>query len=125
MIGSRRRRRERELALVAALRDTGQVGPRRSGWRTARAGVFRLRKPLAPVVVVAALWLAGWVVDVADVPVATVAAAATLAAGALWHLRFGPRLDRARERMYAAACLAGAGGWLTLVAAVGLAGGGA
>lgn len=105
---------------MAALRGSVPAGRRRSGWRNARAGVFRLRKQLAPVLVVAGLWLAGGFVDVVEVSAVTVAAAAGLTCGAWWRCWLGPHLARRLERVYAAVCLLAGVGWLTLAAAVGL-----
>lgn len=122
MFGAKRHRREREreAQFAAVLDRLGNPVPKRrrarEAARTGRAVVFRLRRQLAPLAVIGALWLAAAVVAAANVPAGAVTLLSLLAATALWRLRYSPRLDRPVERRYAAVCLAAGVLWLTLAA---------
>jgi len=119
----RRRERERDEQLAAVLAGLTRPEPKRraqAAARTGRALLFRLRRPLAPLAVLAALAGTGAVARSGGVPPVAVALLAAIAAVGLWRGRYAARLDRPRERRYAAVCLIAAVVWLTLTATVGL-----
>lgn len=123
MLGTRPRRevdRDARLAEILGVEPAPRWGRVRAVARTGWWVLWRQRKPLAPLGVLAGLWTVGWLLDAGDVPAPAVGLLATVAAVALWRLRYAPRLDRPVERRYAAVCLAAASMWLVAAAAAGL-----
>jgi hypothetical protein len=127
--------------LDRALRGGGDLGAlmagghavvvfdRRYGWRLAGAGVratfrasrrlsWRYRTQLAPLMILAAMWVVGTAAHSATHPVPTVLFLGAVVSGLLWRA-VRRRLDRPAERRYALACGAAAFGWLLAAAAYG------
>ncbi|MFC5992916.1 hypothetical protein ACFQE5_01675 [Pseudonocardia hispaniensis] len=117
----RRARREQQLraAEIRAALAAEPEPPRPRATRTGRRLLWRGRRILAPLVLLAGLWLAGSLLS-GESPVAVGVAAGVVAAG-WWWMRLRHRLDRAVERAYAGALLGLGGGWLAWTAAAGVA----
>ncbi len=111
-------RREQFRALFADPAPPPQPRWVRDGVDVTRRAVWRGRRILAPLVVLAVVAGSGGVVATRNVPVPAAVFLAAGTAGAWWWFR-ADRLDRAVERRYALTCLASAVAWLGWAAATG------